>query len=328
MDGSIKCAIVFGGSGFIGTHLIELLYNEGCNEIYNLDLQNNNHNGKSKFVLTDVRKKIDLFDFSNKSEAVIFNLAATHRTPGHPDYDYFETNILGAENVTEFARVVGVNRIVFTSSIAPYGASEEEKFETTLPTPNTPYGISKLTAEKIHLIWQAQDSSCRKLIILRPGVVFGKGENGNFTRLFWAIKKRRFFYPGRRDTIKACIYVKDLCHIALEAIMQNSSGDFNILNCTYFPAPSITQIVGAISKEINVKEPKLLLNARILKLIATTAYYFGGGFLGIHPDRVKKLMISTNINGGKLFSTQNAMKYGLAEGIKDWNSDNNGMGLF
>lgn len=63
--------------------------------------------------------------------------AAVHRTPGHEDHEYFETNIRGAENVVAFAEKWNIKKIVFTSSIAPYGAAEELKKETTLPTPNT-----------------------------------------------------------------------------------------------------------------------------------------------------------------------------------------------
>ena len=85
-------------------------------------------------------------------ESSVFNFAAVHRTPGHEDHEYFETNINGAENVVAFAEKYNRKKIVFTSSIAPYGAAEEEKFETTLETPNTAYGISKLVAEKIHRI--------------------------------------------------------------------------------------------------------------------------------------------------------------------------------
>ena len=55
----------------------------------------------------------------------------------------------------------------------------------------------------------------RQLLIVRPGVVFGKGENGNFTRLYWAIRGHKFAYPGRKDTIKACIYVKELVRFLL-----------------------------------------------------------------------------------------------------------------
>ena len=94
-----------------------------------------------------------------------------------------------------------IRKILFTSSIAPYGAAEELKTENTLPTPNTPYGISKLVAEKIHQIWQAKDSS-RELTIVRPGIVYGKGEHGNMTRLYNGQKKRYFFYAGRKDTVK------------------------------------------------------------------------------------------------------------------------------
>ena len=42
-------------------------------------------------------------------------------------------NVLGAENVTAFAEKYGIKKIVFTSSIAPYGAAEELKEETTVP---------------------------------------------------------------------------------------------------------------------------------------------------------------------------------------------------
>ncbi len=130
----------------------------------------------STFIRCDVRKPIVLEGVNVTADDVIFNFAAVHRTPGHPDYAYFETNVLGAENVTAFAEKYGIKKIVFTSSIAPYGAAEELKEETTVPTPNTPYGISKLVAEKIHMIWQARNQAERQLTIVRPGVVFGKGK--------------------------------------------------------------------------------------------------------------------------------------------------------
>lgn len=139
---------IFGGSGFIGTHLITLIDNiYPGTKIYNLDIVKNNHEGKSTYINCDVRSEINI-DISVTSEDVIFNFAAVHRTPGHPDQAYFETNIRGAENVCAFAEKFGIKKIVFTSSIAPYGAAEDLKTEETLPTPNTPYGISKLVAEK------------------------------------------------------------------------------------------------------------------------------------------------------------------------------------
>ena len=99
---------IFGGSGFIGTHLIALIDNiYPGTKIYNLDIVKNNHEGKSTYINCDVRSEINI-DISVTSEDVIFNFAAVHRTPGHPDQAYFETNIRGAENVCAFAEKFGI----------------------------------------------------------------------------------------------------------------------------------------------------------------------------------------------------------------------------
>ena len=47
-------------------------------------------------------------------------------------------------------------------------------------------------------------------------VIFGKGEKGNLTRIARTLKKGLFVYPGRKDTIKACVYVKDVCRLIAE----------------------------------------------------------------------------------------------------------------
>ena len=224
--------IITGGTGFIGTHLTNLIKERYPNvQVYNLDIVKpgtpnpavkdykpalrDGQKLQSTFIEYDIRKPIENLPFTPTEDDVIFNFAAVHRTPGHEDHEYFETNIRGAENVVAFAEKWNIKKIVFTSSIAPYGAAEELKKETTLPTPNTAYGISKLVAEKIHEKWQNGDAAHRQLTIVRPGVVFGKGENGNFTRLYWAIRGHKFAYPGRKDTIKACIYVKELVRFML-----------------------------------------------------------------------------------------------------------------
>jgi nucleoside-diphosphate-sugar epimerase len=312
---------IFGGSGFIGTHLINHIKESGEDvTIYNLDLVENNHNGKSIFISYDVRKLV-LLPFTASEEDVIFNLAAVHKTPGHPDNEYFEANILGAENVCAFAEKYGIKKIVFTSSIAPYGSSEDLKEETTLPMPNTPYGISKLVAEKIHQIWQTKNKN-RQLTIVRPGVVFGKGENGNFTRLYWGIRKHSFFYAGRKDTVKACIYVKDLVCFMLHKL-RNHSGGTELFNCTFEPAFTIEQIVETMKNVTELKRYIIKINGTLLIFVAVIIGNLGGRKLGIHPARVKKLMVSTNICGKKMASSGYIFRYTFEESIKDWYNDNN-----
>ncbi len=322
--------LIFGGGGFIGAHLAKHItaQNVGPKNIYNFDILVK-ENDSSNFFHVDVRQSINI-SIPDPQESIIFNLAAVHTTPGHPDKDYFETNILGAENICAFARKNHINSIVFTSSIAPYGPSEEIKEESTIPMPNSPYGISKLTAEYIHKLWQAEDPSNRKLIIVRPGVVFGHQEGGNFTRLYDSLKKGFFFYPGRKDTVKAAVYVKDVARILYETAIAEKPGVLT-LNLSYFPAPNIEEICLTMARVTGVKPPKIMVPPLPLKLAAAAVYSFakvlGKTINGIHPDRVKKLMISTNILGKKLYNSPYSLKYNLEEAIDDWFKECNRKGL-
>lgn len=331
--------IIFGGSGFIGTHLIHLLKNECVkpgDKIYDLDIVMPGEEGVVpgiveknegvEYIRLDVRKPIE-FDFEPTADDVIFNLAAVHRTPGHPDHEYFETNIRGAENVTAFAEKHSIKKILFTSSIAPYGASEELKEESTLPTPNTPYGISKLVAEKIHQIWQVKDEK-RELTIVRPGIVYGKGEHGNMTRLYKGMKGHYFMYTGRKDTIKACIYVKELALFFKYRMLDYSFQGTDIFNCTFEPAYNIEQICETMKKATGLKYKVPLIPGGLLMTAAKILGPIGGKKVGIHPARVKKLMVSTNICGKKLAASGYKFHYSFEDTFIDWLKDCGGQGLY
>ena len=314
--------IIFGGSGFIGTHMANLLHERYPNaKVYNADILADGSEF-SRFV--DVRKPISMSGVFGK-DTLIFNFAAIHRTPGHPDYAYFETNMRGAENVCNFARKQGIENIVFTSSIAPYGASEELKTEETLPTPNTPYGISKLVAEEIHREWAAENEN-RRLSIVRPGIVFGTGEHGNMTRLYKALEKHKFAYAGRKDTIKACIYVKDLVRVMLEMAQNENADRVQLHNCCYYPSFTIEEIVNTMLEATGMKRHIPYIPKKPMMAAATFCGALGGLGLGICPARVKKLMVSTNINGQKL-SQNYPLSYSLKDAYSDWFKDCERKGL-
>jgi GlcNAc-P-P-Und epimerase len=314
----MRKSIIFGSSGFIGKHLKQFINGSVLCDIKKEELT----------TLCDVRNPIGI-ECGNIS--VIYNLAAIHTTPGHQYHEYFETNIKGAENICNFAREKNIKTILFTSSISPYGTWEDEKTEVSLPLPNSAYGISKLIAEEIHKRWQAEQPNERKLIIVRPGVVFGENEGGNFSRLYRALKSRKFFYPGRKNTKKAAIYVKDLVRLIVEMAEKEKSG-VHLYNTVYTPIHSIEDICQSMAKVAGTKEPKLTIPPSALKMTASTIQLFGKiigkTFDGIHPDRVKKLMVSTNINGQKLLDHGYKMNYTLEEAISDWWNDCNQKGLY
>jgi nucleoside-diphosphate-sugar epimerase len=321
--------LIFGGSGFIGTHLCNYIEskNQTDYKVIKYDIEKK---VSDDFEKLDIRQPIDI-NLTNIENSVIFNLAAVHITPGHLDHEYFETNILGAVNICDFARKNNINTIVFTSSIAPYGPSEKLKDENIVPMPNSPYGISKLTAEYIHKIWQAEDAKKRKLIIVRPGVVFGQSEGGNFTRLYNSLKKRMFFYPGRKTTLKASVYVKDVVRILFETANAANPG-VETYNLTYDPAPSIEHICTVMAQVTNLPTPQIIVPGWLLKIVGGGIYYAGRSIgkkiNGIHPDRVEKLMISTNISGDKLNNSPFKLQFSLKDAIQDWYSDCDKKGLY
>ncbi len=197
------------------------------------------------------------------------------------------------------------------------------KDEHSLPSPTTAYGGSKLAAEKIHQIWQARDDESRRLVIVRPGVVFGPGEGGNVSRLIKAVLHRYFFYMGNQNTRKAGVYVKELCHAMWWVFQrQESSGErVSLFNMSMNPGPSIREYVDAVCKVACVRRfvpglpyPLLLFVAYLIDAIARP--------LGIKhpfsPVRIRKLVRSNNILPNYLVEKGYEYRYSLESALADW----------
>ena len=330
----MSCAVIFGGSGFIGVFFAKQLLASGrAEKIYLYDREqvaNKPFPYRTKLVQDDARiieingdVRQSITWQPEECVALTVNFAAIHREPGHEDFEYYETNLLGAENVCAWAERVGCNDIVFTSSISPYGPSEQQKTERSLPVPVTAYGGSKLVAEKIHQVWLAADKAQRHLVIVRPGVVFGPGEGGNVSRLIKAVINRYFFYMGNRDTRKAGTYVKELCY-AIEWVLQRQkerSEHFTLFNMSMNPGPSIQEYVQTVCKVAGVKRnvlaipyPVMLGCAYAIEVVARP--------LGIKhpfsPVRIRKLVRSNDIHPVYLVDNGYVYRFNLESAFAVW----------
>lgn len=330
----MRCAVIYGGTGFIGSFFARFLVEQKVVEkVYLIDAEPLDRkvsafrralassSDKLEVVIADVRQPIDWIPA--EPVELIANFAAVHREPGHEDFEYYETNLLGAENVCAWAEKVGCNRLIFTSSISPYGPSEAVKDERSLPVPATAYGGSKLAAEKIHQVWQAKDDAKRRLVIVRPGVVFGPGEGGNVSRLIKAVLHRYFFYMGNRSTRKAGVYVKELCNAMWWVLQQQEAkGEHvSLFNMSMNPGPSIEDYVETVCKVAGVKRtvpavpyPLLLTAAYAIDAIAKPlriSHPFS-------PVRIRKLVRSNNILPTYLAENGYPYQYTLESAFADW----------
>lgn len=333
----MNCAVIFGGSGFIGVFFARHLISSGkFKKVYLFDKEQvdskpfpfrlklvNEIDGVVE-ISGDVHNKISWKPEENVS--LIANFAAVHREPGHETNEYYQTNILGAENVCDWADRVGCRDIIFTSSISPYGPSETEKTELSLPAPTTAYGGSKLVSEKIHQTWLASHPSQKNLVIVRPGVVFGPGEGGNVSRLIKAVLHRYFFYMGNRKTRKAGTYVKELCTAICWALdlQKSENRNLTLFNMSMNPGPSIQEYVQTVCEVANVKR---VIPAIPYPLMLTAAYGIDiiARPLGIKhpfsPVRIRKLVNSNNIQPRFLAENAYPYQYTLRSALADWKLD-------
>jgi UDP-glucose 4-epimerase len=152
---NFKKALVTGGAGFIGSHLVEALAAAGC-EVAVLD----NLSGGREQNLDSVRAHISFYKNDiRQPEAleqaaagcdVIFHLAAVvavQQTIADP-IDSTMVNDIGTLNVLETARKLGIGRLVMASSCAVYGDDPRlPKEESMTPMPTSPYAVHKLAGE-------------------------------------------------------------------------------------------------------------------------------------------------------------------------------------
>jgi len=319
-------AVIFGGSGYIGTNLLSIFIEKNLfSKYYVFDLKPlvgfdlEIKKGTVQYLQIDVRNPVEI-DLDNKdsSNSWIFNFAAIHREPGHKYHEYFDTNIPGANNVNDFARRNNFLNIFFTSSIAPYGKSLEQRTEKSPLYPETAYGISKGMAELIHQNWLNEEIS-RRLIIVRPSVIYGPNDPGNVYRMIKALNTGTFILPDGGKVIKAYGYIFGL----IESILftMNNKDRLIIYNYAENPLIPLNEMVGVAKEELQINKPTLKLPVSLLSLIARLVQ-IGFKILGkksdIHPVRVKKAGFPTNIKPQYLIDNNFQFKYQFRESLRHW----------
>jgi nucleoside-diphosphate-sugar epimerase len=311
-------ALIVGGSGFVGRHLTQSLTEAGQTVVIGDLVAPKGYSNAADYVRVDVRDRASLSALPPAH--TVYNLAAVHRTPGHPEHEYYETNVRGALNVCDFASSMDCPEIVFTSSISVYGPVEAAVNEASPLRPNSSYGRSKALAEEIHAAWAAADASARRLSVVRPAVIFGLGENGNFTRLAEAMKRNRFAFPGRTDTIKSCGYVKDIV-VAMQ-FMRPANPGITTYNYCYEQGYTIFEICEAFCTVAGYRFPRRI-PPRVIDLGLRVAALGNGDAQGstYAPSRIQKLVASTNIRPQALADAGFLWPSNLTTALEDWMKD-------
>lgn len=309
--------VIFGGAGYIGWQLAQYaLQRQLADRVILADIKEPpaHRDPRISYRRTDVRHLIPQ-DLCSERPSWIFNFAAVHREPGHEAHEYFDTNLSGAHNVCDFAEAVGCNNVYFTSSISVYGPTDGPTEESAPKRPISPYGGSKYPAELIHQIWQARGAG-RRLVIVRPGVVYGPNDPGNIGRMVKAVMKGYFAFPGSTDIRKSYAYVYGLLE-SMEFVMKRSE-PLIVYNYVETPTQTLGEIVNDVKRFVGSKAPVLSVPTAVLLPVAHGVQAVFGSRNPVHPVRVRKAGMSTHIVPRWLMDHGFVFRYSFADSLKHW----------
>ena len=313
----MSTALILGGAGYIGRNWARrLAAGQVFDEIVAADLQPPDEQLPAgvRFVRCDVRQPLAP-QLGELHPRWIFNFAAVHREPGHEAAEYFDTNLAGARNACAYAETTGCRNILFTSSIAVYGPTHGATSEASPLYPQTPYGISKHAAELIHEGWQSAGST-RRLLVCRPGVIYGPGDPGNILRMIRAVRAGYFMFPGSRSTLKSYGYIEGLLD-SFEFMMSGIEARVTF-NYVEPETESLGRLVELIQAHLGKKIPTLTVPMSALESAAALVQLMTGGRSSLHPVRVRKAATSTHIVPELLRKAGFEFRFGFERSLEHW----------
>jgi len=264
--------LVTGGAGFIGSHIVDKLMEEGFDVtiIDNLDtgrIENTAHHKNKEnfhFIKGDIRD-LDLVKKAMKGVDAVFHeaaLASVTLSVKDPIISN-DINVGGTVNLLKASSDFGVKRFIFASSAATYGDTNSPiKKEDAIPNPKSPYAVSKLAAEKYALVFHGayglETVSLRYFNVYGPRQSFDiQGAYGGAITIFTnrlAKNMSPIIYGDGKQT-RDFVYINDVVNANMLALnSKNAAGE--VFNVGTGRSISVNQVAEVLKDLMNKKDLK------------------------------------------------------------------------
>jgi len=318
--------LIIGGSGFIGTRLCNRLKRDSSIEFSILD-KVKSESFLAESLVCDIEDADELERVFPEGIDVVVNLAAEHKDNVSPKSRYNDVNVVGQQNICRVMAAKGVNKHIFTSSVAVYGFVTEETFESGEYKPFHEYGASKLNAERVLDKWFEGEGGGAQHSVIRPTVVFGEGNRGNVYNLLRQIASGRFLMIGKGGNKKSMAYVENVAAF-IEFLIFNGQG-YQVFNYSDKPDFNMNELYVEVNKALG-KKPKAFRLPYWLGLCAGYTFDFLSLItrkeFPVSSIRVKKFCGTTQFGSANIEKTGFKAPVALAEGLASTvkNEFNNG----
>ena len=303
---------VIGGSGFVGTNLCrQFALKQQDFEIIDLKMSNQ---FPEKCKIADVRDAETLRNTITGD--VVVNLAAVHRDDVRDKKEYQRTNVDGAENVALVCEEKGIDKIVFTSTVAVYGFAEPGTDESGQINPFNEYGRTKFEAEEKLRDWHANGDN--SLLIVRPTVIFGEGNRGNVFNLLNQIASGKFIMVGKGQNKKSMAYIGNIIAFLESCVATDQK--YGVYNYVDTPDLTMNELVSQVRAKLKGKTgvgPRLPYWLGILLgYTADLVSMISGRNLPVSSIRVKKFASSTEFKSAKASLENFQVPFSLSHGVE------------
>lgn len=268
-------ALVTGATGFLGSHLVELLLERG-ETVRSLVRPGEDASSLARAGVAVYRgdlKERGSLDVAVRSVDRVFHCAALTE-PWGSRAEYELVNVVGLRSLVEAALGAGVRRFVHVSSITVHGNDVGGIADETAPlrTESNPYSWSKVQAEQL-LDRMIRDEGA-PVIIVRPGWIYGPRGTASFARLASLIERGSMVLIGSGDNHVPLIYVRDVAQGMLLASEQARAVGRTYLLVNDEP---VTQwdYLSAIAGELGVPPPRRRIPYRLALALAAVAELAG-----------------------------------------------------
>ncbi len=324
IEGQVKTVLVTGASGFLGSHLVRRLHQEGFRVtafVRNVE--------KARSMFQDLGDEIDYragsLEDLESMEAGLAGMDAVVHTAGFvsdwaPYEDFREVNVQGTKYLLVAAHAQGVKHFVHTSSLGVFGDTDQDQIDenSRYVLSSDGYSNSKIYAE-IFVRRYCQENGIA-FSIFRPGFVYGEGDNNFFPRLIENLEQGKAKYIGSTENIVNTVYVGNIEELVAK-IVGNPAAVGETYNVSDPMSTTIRELYDTVCEGLDLPKPTAVI-PKPVSLGAATVIETLAKKLGLQdapPLTRKKVTFvarSRSVNARKAYALIGREPFSFQEGIR------------